>query len=70
MGTWGRKLYDNDVALDVRDMIESVFDSYSGDAAIERIITALSEDYKDEDDISIAWLAAADRVLKKGAVDV
>ena len=70
MGMWGRKLYDNDVALDVKDAIEVAYDENDEETAINKIIAILNMEYTDDDDKSIAWLVAADRVLRRGTIDV
>ena len=58
MGSWGRKLYENDTALDVVD--ETDFDS-----ARSRILSMLKSSYSDVDDQSIAWLTAAYRLVPR-----
>ena len=70
MGSWGRRLYENDTALEVRDMIDGIFDKYTGDDAIEVLLSRITAEYTDEEDRSVALLVAADRVLKRGTIDI
>lgn len=70
MSSWGRRLYENDTALDVRDMIDDIFDKYTGDDAIEVLLSRIAAEYTDEDDRIVALLVAADRVLKRGTIDI
>lgn len=69
MGTWGRRLYQNDVALDVKSRINDILDLGVNPAVIEQIIAMLNVEYDDDDDRSIAWIVAADCILKRGIID-
>ena len=66
MGSWGRKLYENDTALDVVDEIDSILaDETDFDSARSRILSMLKSSYSDVDDQSIAWLTAAYRLVSR-----
>lgn len=71
MGTWGNKLYENDTALDVRAAIESIAEKQSQTASIvSETVALLERDYSDEDDMGVAWLAAADRLMRRGSLPI
>lgn len=59
MGTWGVKLFDDDVALDVKDMY---FDKLKRGLTNEEIYEIFKKEYLSEfeDDNAISWFALAD----------
>lgn len=61
MGNWGFKLYDNDIALDVKDQF---IESYYAGKDVQEITNDLIEYYKcvrgDSNEESLFWLALAD----------
>ncbi|MBQ8955311.1 MAG: DUF4259 domain-containing protein, partial [Clostridia bacterium] len=64
MGAWGNNIYDNDIALDVKEMIDRVLNEISDDYEARKVIVdTIKEDYADEDDGSIAWLVAAEQLI-------
>lgn len=59
MGNWGKKIYENDTALDVIDEIDLIFSEEDDSSkTLNCILSILKSKYSDTDDQSIAWLAA------------
>lgn len=65
MGAWGNDLYENDVALDVKDMIERVQEDNPDDTIFKSTIVSEIEDNYDEEDQVVAWLVIADKFLAR-----
>ena len=68
MGFWGEALYENDIALDIRDKIEAAAE----DDGIKMIIreTILEIEGMDECEAPIAWLALVDTLFDHGLLTV
>ena len=57
MGVWGRKLYENDTAQDVKDIIDAKLEGASDYASVrEDILDMLKSEYDDPEDQCLAWL--------------
>lgn len=74
MGAWGPGIFDDDIALDVRDFVD---DQVAGgksmaDATRSAVIefNEIIEDAEDLDDSSIVWLALAATQLDHGEVEL
>ena len=69
MGTWGFELYQNDIALDVKDEFEELFNT--GKSAVE-ITDKMIENYKsimgDPDEEPMFWIALADTQWNLGVL--
>ena len=63
MGKWGTKLYDNDVAYDVKGIYR---DMLAVGREEEEIIELLTDYYSEPDDLIILWPALADTQWKYG----
>ena len=68
MGFWGEGLYENDIALDIHDKIESVANNDEIKNIIREAIQEIEE--MDECDAQIAWLALADTLFDHGLMTV
>lgn len=67
MGIWGAKLYEDDLALDIKDeYIEKLKQGKSDEEALKEIIEENTEVIEDEDEGPVFWLALADTMWKKG----
>jgi len=70
MGAWGFGAFDDDVALDVRDSYrDHLADGQSGPAATRSVRELLKEEFSDEDDGPVAWLALAAAQWEVGRLD-
>jgi len=70
VGAWGAGIFDDDVALDVRDAWEDALaDGASPAEASRRLSRAFSEHIADTDDGPIFWLALASLQLEAGALE-
>lgn len=64
MGYWGTGLYDNDIALDTKDIIHDILENALSDLEVkQRVIKCINDLQLDEDERCIAWLVAADCLL-------
>ena len=60
MGAWGTNIYENDTALDIRDMVsESLIECRSVKSAISQVIAFIEEELDPEDGVPLAWIALA-----------
>src|ERR1044072_16444 len=60
MGTFSPAILGDDVALDVRDIyLNELREGKSGSAAGRAVLQHMKEDFSDEDDGPVAWLALA-----------
>lgn len=65
MGVWGDSLYENDTALDVKDMIDECLSRFSDtEDAKSEILRNLDASGYDEEDAPVAWLTAASLLIK------
>ena len=72
MGTWGTGLYQDDLALDMKDyyLYLSGKECSSSNESIGRVLReAFSEVIGDPDDEPVYWLVLADLQLKTGCID-
>ena len=67
MGAWGAGLYQDDVALDIKDgYVDLLRKGYSKEEAIETMMDEYDFYFEDEDDVISAVLALADTAWKYG----
>ena len=67
MGTWGAKLYQDDLALDIKeDYIEKLKSGKTNEEALKEILEMYEESIKDEEEGPIFWLVLADTMWKVG----
>ncbi len=64
MGTWGTRLYDDDVALDVKETYQmKLEEGKNKEQALNEILTEFDWAMDDEIDSEIFWIALADTLL-------
>ena len=69
MGVWGPKIYDNDIALDVKDEFEDLYNKGQDVKKItEQLIEANAEWLSDPEEAQFFWLALADVQWNKGVL--
>ena len=67
MGAWGVKIYQDDVAEDVRDEYKEILKKgLNGQEALEEIIGSFIEEIEDIDDGPVFWIALADTMWNMG----
>ena len=67
MGTWGAKLYQDDLALDIKeDYIEKLKSGKTNEEALNEILEMYEESIEDEEEGPIFWLVLADTMWKVG----
>lgn len=67
MGTWGTKLYQNDLALDIKkSYIEKLKEGLLDEEALQQIKEKNEAELLDEDERSIFWIVLADTMWKVG----
>ena len=67
MGAWGTNIYENDTALDIRDMVsESLIECRSVKSAISQVIAFIEGELDPEDEVPLAWIALADTLAEEG----
>ncbi len=67
MGAWGPKLYEDDVALDIKNTFEKLINSgKTTENATELLIKDYEDEIADMDDEPIIWFALADTQLNLG----
>ena len=60
MGTFGVKILDDDLALDVQSFyLDQLREGKSGPAATRALLKHMKEEFADEDDAPVAWMALA-----------
>ena len=65
MGTWGPKLYEDDMAEDIKDEYEELLEKgVSNKEAIEHICQMYKEEIEDSDEKTIFWIVLADVLYK------
>jgi len=70
MGAWGFGVFDDDVALDVRDAYrQELVEGKSSAAAMRSVLKHLKEEFSDSDDGPTAWLALATAQWDVGRLD-
>lgn len=70
MGAWGPGLYQNDVALDVKDTYEDLLHKGVLDEEItDRILEEYADSLIDADDGPVIWFALADIQQRRGRLD-
>ena len=70
MGAWGPGLYQNDVALDVKDTYEDLLQKGVLDEEItDRILEEYADSLIDADDEPVIWFALADIQQRRGRLD-
>ena len=61
MGTWGFKIFEDDLALDVKEAFTSLLhDGLTSEAATARVCEEFSASRKDADEHDVFWLALAE----------
>ena len=67
MGTWGTKLYQDDLALDIKDEYKSLLEKgKTNEKAIKEMLETFEEEIEDEDEGAIFWLVFADVLWNYG----
>jgi hypothetical protein len=68
MGTWGYKLYDDDIAADIKESFDVYLerDDYDCEKVTQRILAEYKEELDDDDDAPVIWFALADLQWKNG----
>lgn len=67
MGTWGTKLYEDDIAIDVKEeYTEKLKNGLKNEEALEQIIDEYKSTIEDSDEAPVFWLALADTMWKLG----
>lgn len=70
MGAWGNKLFDDDMACDVRDeYIRLLAEGHSGPAATDLLLERWKETITDSDEGAVFWLALAVTQHKHGRLE-
>src|SRR5687768_13281248 len=60
MGTFGVKILDDDLALDVQSLYrDPLREGKSGPAATRAVLKHMQEEFADEEDAPVAWMALA-----------
>lgn len=70
MGAWGSGIYENDTALDIRDMLEEALDEDGLNSKVISEVVAYIEGLDDEDEAPLAWIALADMLAEVGKLTV
>ena len=66
MGTWGPKLYEDDLAEDIKDEYERLIEEgKTNEETIKYICKAYKEEIEDEDERPIFWMVLADILCRK-----
>lgn len=65
MGFWGEGLYENDIALDIRDRLEDGFENADIEELVQEVAAEIQQEL-DEDEAPVAWLAFADTLFDRG----
>lgn len=69
MGTWGAGIFEDDVALDVRDAMDDRLAAGLGlPEATEQTLADFAEELADSDDRPVIWLALAAIQLENGSL--
>ena len=66
MGIWGYKIFENDVALDVKERFEVLLNSSNCIDATQKVISENQDVITDVDDAADFWFALAHIQCKKG----
>ena len=67
MRTWGAKLYQDDLALDIKDEYKSLLEKgKTNEKAIKEMLETFEEEIEDEDEGPIFWLVFADVLWNYG----
>lgn len=67
MGTWGPKIYENDLSQDIRDYYEELLENEeSTENIIDKLCTQFNEEVTDADESFIFWTTLADILLEHG----
>ena len=67
MGTWGTKLYENDLALDLKEeYIEKLKKGIENKEALEQIKQEYKEEIEDNDEETVFWMVLADTMWNLG----
>ena len=65
MGTWGPKLYEDDLAEDIKNEYEELLEKGKNNKeAIEDIYQIYKEEIEDSDEKSVFWMVLADILYK------
>ena len=71
MGAWGTGLYQDDIAMEVREYYQELLKKgISNEESLECVLEAFEEVLEDADDASPFWFALADTQWKLGRLDV
>ena len=61
MGTWGPKIYEDDLAQDIKEEYEELIEEgKNNEEAIQEICLRYKEEIEDVDESSVFWMAFAD----------
>ncbi len=67
MGIWGTKLYENDLALDLKEeYIEKLKSGIENKEALEQIKQEYKEEIEDNDEETVFWMVLADTMWNLG----
>ena len=70
MGTWGTKLYQDDITSDVREYYQDVIKkTKDGSLTTEKLLKAFSSELDDRDDAPLVWFALADTQWDYGRLE-
>ena len=65
MGTWGPKIYEDDLAQNIKEEYEELIEEgKANEEAIEEICLRYKEEIEDVDESSVFWMALADVLCK------
>ena len=66
MGTWGPKLYEDDVAQDIKEAYEELVKTEKdNEKIIKEICSIFKEELEDQDEKSVFWMVLADLLYKQ-----
>ena len=66
MGTWGPKLYEDDVAQDIKETYEELVKTEKdNEKIIKEICSIFKEELEDQDEKSVFWMVLADLLYKQ-----
>lgn len=67
MGAWGYKLYEDDIAADIKEVfVAALNENDNCEEITKKILTDYAEELEDSDDGPIVWFALAETQWKKG----
>ena len=70
MGTWGTKLYQDDITSDVREYYQKVIkETNNGASVTDKLLKAFSSELDDRDDAPLVWFALADTQWDYGRLE-